>query len=69
MNEECNEVGIDRRVQLYLGLGSAGAGALNVFLLAYPGDLVAQGVLVVVGAIAATLAAMAAFAKNSEVQS
>lgn len=39
---------------------SAGAGALNLFLLGYPGDLVSQELLLVVGGVAAVAAAVVA---------
>lgn len=46
-----------------LGVIAAAASALQVFLLGYPGDLVGQGVLIVVGAVAVTSAAAVAFLK------
>lgn len=40
---------------------AAGFGALNTFLLAYPGDLVSQTVLLGVGSVTVFLTATAAF--------
>ena len=45
----------------YLSALAAGLAALNVFLLGYPGDVVPQAVLVIVGAVSAGVAASAAF--------
>lgn len=51
-----------REIVFWLTSLSAATGALNAFLLAYPGDLVPQTVLLTVGALSAFLAAMVAFA-------
>jgi hypothetical protein len=53
-----------REIVYWLSTLSAGASALSAFLLAYPGDLVPQTVLLCVGAVAFTLAAMVAFANR-----
>ena len=45
----------------YLSAAAAALAALNAFLLAYPGDLVPQAALLVVGALSATVAAGVAF--------
>lgn len=47
-------------IRLLIGV-SAALGAVNVFLLGYPGDVVPQAALLVVGALDAGLGALAAF--------
>ena len=49
-----------------LGVIAAAASSLQLFLLSYPGDLVGQGVLIVVGAVAVSSAAAVAFLKAPE---
>lgn len=44
-----------------LGTIAAASAAANVFLLGYPGDVVPQAVLIIVGLVAATSAAAVAY--------
>jgi hypothetical protein len=48
-------------VLLVFGSLAAGVGAINTFILAWPGDLVSQGVLLGLGAVNAGLAASLTF--------
>ena len=50
----------------YLSALAAGLSALNVFILSYPGDVLPQSVLVIVGGASACVAASAAFLSKPE---
>ena len=54
---------MDAKVIRWLGAVAAGAGALNVFLLGYPGDLISQTVLIIVGGMSVVAATMVAILK------